>query len=624
MKTPLVQERFDGGMSVDLKLGAQHSFYYARHFDFRKSPTQMTILPATVKETSTTVTDLITDMVRLPSGKIVAIGDAGGVYSRSTAGTWTKNGTTLPNTTMGMVYNEQQDTIYVPGTSTLHSITNADLRFSGGAFTVNANAISAILDQSATSSASTYTTTGVITETSVNQLSVTPTIEPLYSLKVWVTTKGTGDLVVTMHDSANNILATKTVANGSLVNGQLNEFVFTTPVRTTVKPNGATYHFHITHPSGTASTIGVATLNDLSTARYETYASRLVQTVNGMHPVIDFLQYICIGNGRYLAVWEPISQSAPSVLEFQQHRLVFPSGYEVCGLALYTEYLAMACEKRSSSAANEFQEGKIIFWDGTSTTYNFIIDVPEGSPFGLFSHKNVLYYFAGGAWWAWSGGDPVKLKQMNGTDFEYTDLNTYIVNYPHTMTVRNGILLGGFPSETNSATIEHGIYSFGARDRNFPESFGYSYTMSTGTRTNGTLRIGAIKNLGDRLFMSWRDGSSYGVDIVDPNSNPFTAATWESLVLDDGRPDRTKQADEMVINFIELPAGCTITPKYKIDREADWQTGTAAVAGETTIKLNINKRYKEIQLGIDAVATTATPTVTGVTLIRDMLANERD
>lgn len=628
-KTPLVIQRFDGGWSTDLKIGSANSFHYSRHIDFRKSPTQLTILPKTVKESSTTVTGLITEMIQLPSGKIVAIDGAGGVYTRSTAGTWAKNSTTLTDTAMGMVYNEQQDTIWIPGLSSLHSITNADGRFSGGTFTVNSSAITDLTDQLSTAGrANTYTTTNAVNEGATHKLTVTPTIEPQYSIKIWVTTKGTDNLTVTMHDSANNLLGTRTVTNASITNGAYNEFVFATPVRTTSGSNGASYHFHITHASASSSTIGVATASDFSTADYQTQVNRFVSPRNLMHPAKNFLQYICIGNERYLSVWEAISQTAPTALEFVQHRLTFPTGYEVTGLAEYTEYLAIACEKRSTSSTNEFQQGKIFFWDGTSSTYNFVIDIPEGAPYSIFSSKNVVYYYANGGWWAWSGGNPVKLKQMPNTDTEYTDLANYTVNYPNMMAVRNGILLGGYPSETSSSIIEFGVYSFGSKDRNFGESFGYSYTAdTTNGYTNGlqgTLALGCIKSFGDKLFVSWRENNDYGVDKVSPTSDPFPTATWQSLVLDDGRPNRTKEANELFIDFDTLPTGATVTPKYKINRASSWTSGTTVTAGGTQARMSINKRYKEIQVGMDLVATTATPTIIGLTLIRDTLGSEKD
>jgi len=623
MKIPLTIVRNSGGQSQSTKEGVPHSFAYSKHIDFRKDPNLLSILPATVKESSTTVTDLITDMIQLPSGKIVAVGDAGGVYVRTTAGSWSKHGTTLTNTACGMVYNLQHDTIYVPGLTAIHSITGADGVFGGSLTPVN-NTFSALVDQSATVSTSTYTTTGSITETATHKLLLSPTIEPLYSVKVWVTTKGTGNLVITMHDQANNTLATQTILNASVTNGALNEFVFTTPVRMLVRPNPANYHFHITHPSGTASTIGSGTASDFSTARYESWSNRLVDPVNNFHPIYRFLQYYLILNERHVVAWEPISQTTPTALEFVQHRLTFPEGYEATSGAQYTEYFAIAAEKRSTSATNEFQEGKIFLWDGTSQTYNFVIDVPEGAPYGLRVHKNVLYYFAGGSWYAWSGGDPVKIFQMPNTDTEFTDTATYFVNNPHTQAIRNGILMGAFPSITSSTAVQHGVYSYGSRNRNYPDAFGYSYTMSTGTIVNGTLRLGGVWSFGDKMFLSWRDGANYGVDKISPDSDPFSTATWESLIVDNGRPDKTKQATKLEITFKALPTGATITPKYKIDRATSYTSGTAAVATDTVIKLNINKRYKEIQLSFDAVATTATPEIISVTLIYDPLESEKD
>jgi len=632
MKQVLTIVENHGGWSEDVKQGPKNSFYYSRHIDFRKSATSQTLLPKTSKESSTTVTDLVTDMVQLPSGKIVGIGDAGGVYSRTTGGSWSKHGTTLTNTAAGMFYVRAQDRIYVPGLTTMGAVYDADGVFSGGTFTPTNSVFTNQVDQSAASSANTYTTTGAVTETATHKLSITPATEPLYSVKIWVTTKGTGDLVLTMHDAANNTLGSKTVANASLTNGALNEFVFSTPVRMNVKPNASTYHFHITHPSGTASTIGATTASDFSTARFQSMSNRLVSPINGLHPCINFLQYACIGNERYLAVWEPISMSAPTATEFQQHRLTFPPGYEVTSLAVWNEYLAIACERRSTTATQEFQDGKIFLWDGTSQTYNIVIDVPEGAPYSIYSHKNALYWFAGRHWWAWSGGQQIAIFQFRNTDFEYSGINNFLIGNPHMMGVRGNILLGAFPSQTNSTSVEHAVYSFGSRSKNYDESFGYSYSISTGTRTfDGTnaLRLGSIKSLGDKLLVSWRDdtqssGEKYGVDIVDSNNNPFSTGTWESLIFDAGRPDKQKGVIKYRIDFKALPTGATITPKYQIDRSGSYTSGTAATAGATSVTLPINKRFKEIQLADDWVATTSSPEILARTLVLEDLRSEQD
>ena len=251
------------------------------------------------------------------------------------------------------------------------------------------------------------------------------------------------------------------------------------------------------------------------------------------------------------------------------------------------------------------------------------MDVPEGAPYALTVQKNILHYVANGVWYAWSGANPVKVQHLPGSDTEFGTSNIYSINYPNTMAVRNGILCLAYPSETNSTTIEHGIYSYGARDKNYNESFGFSYTMSTGTMKNGTLRIGCIKSFGDKMFMSWRDGTAYGIDLISPASAPAATATWESLALDDGDPSKEKLACEVLIDFTALPTGCTITPKYKVNR-GSWVSGTAATEGATQSRLNINKRYKELQVGFDVVCTTTTPVIYGVTIIRDLVQRERD
>lgn len=625
-KQPLSINNWSGGLSSDDQIGQAYSFAYSKHLDFRKSPSRLTVLPKTTKDSGTTVTDLVTAGIQLPSGKKVFIDIAGGVYTLSTAGSWAKLAGSLGTTAYGMVYNPIHDTIYVPNAYNVSSITGADGVY-GGSPTISANTFTASQDQSGGTTANTYTTTGSITETATHIRSFTPTCDPLYSVKVYVTAKGSVSLTATLHDAANNTLATSTLLNASITNGALNEFVFTTPVRVRASPNASTYHVHLTHSSGTASTIGCTTAGDLSTANYSTFASRLVNPTNGMHPVVEFLQYYLIANGNYVTAWEPISQSAPSNTEWNRHRLTFPLGYEVTSMAIYSEYVAIACEKKSASNTNEFQDGKIFFWDGTSQGFNFIVDFPEGSPYSMFSINNQLRWFGAGKLWGWSGGDPYPIQQIDNTDPEFSSSSYYTVNYPNMITARNGILLGGFPSETSNPSVEHAVYSYGTRNKNYAESFGYSYTPSTGTVLNNgsnNLRIGMVKNFGDQLYISWRESSTYGVDIVENSSSPFASGEYQTLWFDNGRTDKRKLALILKINFNTLPTGATITPKYRLNDGDAFTTGTAGVAGDTSITMNIDEDFSVIQLGFDFTSTTTTPTITGVTFIFDDLVHEQD
>lgn len=376
----------------------------------------------------------------------------------------------------------------------------------------------------------------------------------------------------------------------------------------------------------TSAGSGTHTLLRQPLVTYETWVSRLISTQNGMHPAITFQNFLCIGNGRYLTAWEPTA-SVPTNNEWKHLKLAFPPGYEVCGLALYDEFLAIACEKKSSDSSKEFQDGKIFFWDGSAGTFNFFVDVPEGAPYSLFSHKNILYYLAGGEWFAYAGGQPVKLWRFPNTDGEYSDANDYIVSYPYTATVRKGVLLQGFPSETSNQGIKHGVYSYGSMDKNHPNAFGYDYVISTGTKlATSTLRIGHVANYGEELYIAWRDDSTYGVDIVNNSSDPATSFSWESLIFDNGRADKPKTAIQIKVGFKSLPSGASITPKYKIDR-GDWTSGTAQETdGTTEATFDIgSKDYKEIQIGFDGTHSgSVTPEVNYVAFIFDDNKEQKD
>jgi hypothetical protein len=611
-----------GGYSADEKFGPKFGYAYGRSIDHRKAPAKVTLLPAAAKDSGSTVTDLVTNKVRVANGDDYFIGQTGNFYKRTAAGTWSLVGN-VGTAGCGLVYRRDQDIIYITKLTTVatyYPVSNSP--------SLSSTKYQHSLDQSLVSSgASTFSLATSISEGSTGRQTFTPTVEPLYSVKLWVVAKGsTADWTVTIHDDANNVIATSTVLNASLTNGALNEFVMTSAGRMLVKPNARTYHIHVTASNTTGTpTARTTTASDFETADFETYAARLISTNNGLHPAVLFQQYLCVGNERYLSVFEPL-EDTPTNAEWQRHRLTFPPGLEVTSVCPQGEFLAIATEQLTSTSELA-GPGIIFFWDGTATTYNFFVEIAAGSPYSLFSHQGILYFMAGGALYAIPepGAKPIKVRQFPLTDQEYTTYSKFSINYPQMMTVRNNILLMGFPTLTQNLNIEHGVYSYGQRDKDYPNSFGYSYQISTGTILNtgsNNLRIGMVAASDPDLYIGWRDNTTYGVDRISPSSNPAATATIYSLIFDGGRPDKEKMATERILTFNALPTGATVTPYYRFNRGA-WVAGTAAVAGDTELKHSINGRYKEIQFRLDFVATTVTPEVTSDTFIWDDLSSER-
>ncbi len=651
---------FQGGATIDPKLGIANSFYYAKNLDFRSQPSQISVLPGT-STVATNLTGLITAMEQDLSGVRYGVADAGGVYRISTSNVFSKIAQLSSNGAAGMLYNPISDQLYIPGQQTVSmygQVTTGNTgnpTFRSNQFAQSAsnapgctnlyNPDDGFFDGAARSTAAaTYSVPTALSEATGNFCFFAPDIEPFYSVKVFIAAKGTGNWTLTLHDSLNTPLAAVTVANANLTSNAFNEFVFTAPgirafVNASQTGTSATYHWHVTSTVGDG-TAAVVTANDLSTANFLLYAYRLVQTKNGWHPTALFTgsgkPLLCIGNGPYLSVYDFSNDSGPTNQQWQRHALTFKSGEEVCGLSTNNQYLVIAVEKRSSNANRSFQDGALYFWDGSTNAPNFVIDIPMGAPYGVYTFNNVTYFCCAGALFAWSGGQTVikvrKLAYQN-TDYLNSQDNT-IVN-PNMLASRYNLLLIGYPSSTANVNIQYGIWSWGAVELTFPNSFGLSYTLANGqtnySASNG-LQIGCVYNFVDSMYMSWKYTDSggvtrYGVDLVNNSSTPAATFDWQSLIYDGGVVYKTKQAYRMKLKFLALPTGCTLKAKYSINRGA-WVTSSSAAVGDTNLVFEINNgRFQELQWGFEGTCgsmATSPPTLNGVTVEIGPLPEEVD
>lgn len=602
--TIIAYQSFQGGIATDDKVGIENSHAYSRAVDFRKKPGQLSPLAETRRIGSNNIVDLIQQIIQINDGTRYGLGDQGYLYSIDNSNNVVVKGK-LDDGAAGMVYRDDLDEMYMSSSTTVSYYG----KFPNPIINVNKYAESPSVISSASSSGgtNTYTLPTSIIENATNIQEFESDIEPLVKIRVQVANNGTGNWTLTLHDDANNILATSTVTNANITDNTFLDFEFSSQIRLYVKPSARAYHFHLTSTVADG-TVKCTTANDLNTCDYSIYADRLVDTNNGLHPMAQFLQYICIGNGRYLSVWEPLADQ-PSNLEWLRHRLDFGDGYEVCSITPTDEYLVIGVERRSTSGSRDFQDGKLFFWDGLSEAHNFSIEVKEGAPEGMYTSGNMPYIIINGALYVWAGGkNLIKLRTLLNTDTEFSNVSDSTHVYPNMMGVRRGVLVFGYPSVTASTTMEHGVFSYGAVDKNYPMSFGYNYDISTDTKTyNGTdaLRIGTVRSFGDSLYISWRDdteptGFKYGLDVVDNDSNPAIEGTWEARVYDGQAVFKQKNANDMKIVCAALPAGVRLKMKYKVDR-GSWVYPDDGVLteGDTYRVAKINERNHEIQIGFD-------------------------
>jgi hypothetical protein len=551
--------------------------------------------------------------------------------------------------TFGINYRQDQDAIYIAGTTSVSVITNISGTptllpgYYGESQSTYNNSTQAGFNVNSDQSGSTLTTalaTSYVEDNLLQERFFQTDIQPISKIGVNIVAKGTGNWTLVVHDGLNTQLSTTTISNADLAIG-MNYFTISTPLQVNVGPNAAqTYHFHLisTVADGTVSS---SASNNLSSCDMELWANRLVATNNGIHTIETFQQFECIGNGRYLSVWENLGEASPSNSAWLRQKLVFPPGYEVCKTTVFNEYIAIATE-RTTTGDNTPQEGIIFYWDGLSDKYNYFTPIPEGSPEGLEVHNNALHYTASGQRYVITSvaATPQKYRTLPFAEGTYTVDNTQTQVYPYTQTVRNGVLLSAWPSVTTNQSVPFGVYSWGKVDYTQPDSFGYSYIISTGTQfltDTNNLTIGMVKNFGNVLHISWRDGAAYGVDVVDAASQPAAYTTWESLIEDNTIVTKQKQASYVEAYWLDIQDGVEIALKYSIDR-GEWVESArfsnsnhrSVDDGHNYARFDIGtddqeERFHEVQVGVNVYCddtVTASWVIVGVSCIFDGLDSE--
>lgn len=586
-------QEFYSGQSADLAIGPTASFSYSRALDHRRNPSQLSVLPGPRKIGAPN--DLILNIVQTQSGNRYGYGDQGFLYKIDTNNVFTY-AEKLPDGSDGMLYRQDSDAIYLA--------TNTDVRryypMSGDPEIDVIYGVSKSIDTNAYRTGGTLTYDVPVSIDEGQACYFQPDIEPFYSLKVNIVTPGSGNWTLTLHDGLNKVLATSTVNTPS---GGMTEFVFSSQVRALVKPNARTYHFHLTATS--AGTVACSTSGDINTADFELWAYRLVDTE--FHPIAEFQQFILFGNERYIAVWEPLTENNPPNNEFQRHRLTVPPGYKCIGITPSKGFAYCAFERRSTDGSKDFQDGLIIKWDGSSKTYDDYVRVSGGSPESIFMFDNFPYFYVNGVLFAWPGGDTiVKVRTLADTNTNYRDVVDNTRCYPNMMTVRDNLLHLGFPSTTTNTSIEHGVYVWGSLDKDYPSSFNYGYVISTQNNLNtaGTLQLGCVRNFGDEMYISWKDGDNYGLDIVDSLCDPAPVFKFRSREFDAKLVRKQKLALRTAIDTEALPSGVTITPVYQIDGGAEQSLSDFSMgAGDTETIATIQQgTFRRIRIGFDGTS----------------------
>lgn len=488
-------------------------------------------------------------------------------------------------------------------------------------------------DQAGTNNAAvagTYTLETSISEDDTKRVFFVPQKDPQESIILKINTVGSGNWTVVVHDPQNRELATVTVSNGDLATG-FYEFTFDStwrPVR------GATYHFHVT------STVADGIINvktgestpggsdQEQFAYFTTHYQFLVDDV--YHPCAQIINKLAIANERYLATLEGGDVYDP-------HTLILPSGYRIRSLAYWREYLAIGVwrTKSTTPSITDYDEGYIFFWDGIADTYNYFITVPEGGINSMYGTSDVLYAVAGysGDIVAYTGGGSAqKIKKI-----PKITPDTYVEVAPGSMNMWRTLLRVGVNFNTDSEVIEKGVYSFGTLNRNYQHSLGFEHPLSLGTQTSSNVKTSMVFPSGQSLYVAWQNATSYGVDKIAVNNDPYEEGSVELLVADMSKIAKLKYPITLRADFEPLASGQSMRLKYKADRDEGWTEtdindpstylAVEDTVGATDVRLPIvGTRAKELQIACDMIVSgsgVSSPKLLGISVEQDPVERAR-
>lgn len=607
------QQAFFGGTSFDKKIGIENSLQYLRGFDWRKNPSSLVQGMQARGIDNGALDGLPLNIEQAVTGERFLITDIGSLWLIKSDNTLLRIGDIGEPAGGGLLYRTDNDTLYISGQKSIHTygfIKDASNRkltrnFLAASKSTNTKGSYPSIRSGGNNTYTLPTTSTINEENTKAKMLFTSDISPLETIRFKVVAPGTGDVTILVHDPLNQVIATKTLTTAELnaaflINSKVS-WTFT-PIDILVKPNARQYHVHIYASTGT-TTIQVATADDLSTADFEIDASRMVTTRNGFHPIEQFLQYIAVGNGRYLSFYEPLTDGNADNTEYLRHRLVLPDGYEMNSMAKTDEFLLMAFEKVSTDTNRVANEGLLVFFDGLSGNYNFFIELTEGAPQAAFTKGNIPHIMVGGTLFMHLGGKELtRVRDMPKIDTDFQTTKDVTRMYPYSMASFKKMMHVGFPGITQDPTLEFGVYSYGSVMPEFASSFGFSYMLSHGliNTDNGAnaLKIGTVRGFGAEMYIGWQLGTKYGLDIVD--SNCAVAKNFKATVrqFDARNIHKLKEARSIVVSCDPVPANTRFTITYTIDNGTEVVKTTTLAAGKTQLVEPINERFHQIDYGV--------------------------
>lgn len=257
---------------------------------------------------------------------------------------------------------------------------------------------------------------------------------------------------------------------------------------------------------------------------------------------------------------------------------------------------------------------EIVGYYGFDDTYNSAaLTLPVGMPMKVFldrndrliqgtNNSNAMFLTWDGLSPSWLTKKSAQGNGINGMEFyeggivaqvgqkgylKYWNFaeTSPLTRVPGTLTVNpNGMVVhGGLVHMGMNGGTKNGVYTLGRLDLNDPRALNLEYIPSHGKLT-GT-EIGCVFSDGTNLLVSWKDGTTYGIDIL--STTVKADAVYESLVYNLDKSEQEKMIRHIKITLKDpLPTGCSVGLDYKASRVTDEEETAADATGWIPTKMS--------------------------------------
>jgi hypothetical protein len=289
------------------------------------------------------------------------------------------------------------------------------------------------------------------------------------------------------------------------------------------------------------------------------------------HPMIEVYNQLYIGDGKNLA-------ELSSLGVFTGTKLAIFGDETIVGLVFSGTYIRLYTRRTTSVPIS-----RCYLWDGVSADYNQFMTINGLAVHAVQQKGNLDYVIAGTkpVLLACSGFDYQVLQKLPG--FSGTNTGNFFYNC---MTADESLVYFG-AMESGVNTMNRGIWSYGAKDKNFPQCLGNEYSTSSGQTTDV---VNAVHYSGGKLYMGWTYSSTKGIDIIDPTTYAPTGEIT-TRVWDGGEAWQKKMLKGVKMSFKALASGEKIELFLRTNLTASWTSVLVAdyadVADRTVV-------YKEL------------------------------